>query len=326
MKQIKSCQIIKYKIYMIILLCFSVFSSIGYAFYSKEQKKGEILLDYNFKDHYPTMFKVVKSGDIFLGDGHYIYMFNNLGKILKRFVVPGTAYNGLRFYSLDIDNSNEALCYLGIDKNVVCFNIRDGKKQFEIKNYGNNFKRDDLGAYYTLYQIYDRRNDSIKNKIRIVDKHGLSVDYKTKIDLAADNLEIINAKIISYIIDKKIVCVFPILGKDGINVNFKVNMPSDRSVKIIGFLNKKYVFQYTDYKAKIDSIVAFDINFKIMEKGAIKLNFNDISNGFKEQDNGELLTDFPTGNIYSFGNDRIYLMRNMKTGTHIFNLSSLVNI
>jgi len=286
-----------------------------------------LLLSYNFNRHLPLTFDVSKSSAIIVGDGHCIYKFDASGKLVLRAEVPNTNYASAIFTKLTVDNENENICTVEIAGHIIAFNILSKKVLSDVKIYGSDAKKDLNGNYYSLFQYYQEKKDHVENKLKVVEPNGESYNYNTSIDLGADNFQIINNNIVLYVQNQQSIYFLPAAGKNYGHVTpIKTNLPDDKPVKTLGMVDNKYIFQYFDYNKKEDVINIYDGKMQFVKQATLQFNLNELSGLYRSQDNGDWLSEFPSGNIYMYSNNSVYLMRTTKKGTFIYKLNSLIKI
>ena len=309
------------------LLVFVFFVGINCVEAAINNKIGVVplLLKYTFRTHYPISFKISKSGNIIAGDGHLLFVFDSNGNFKKKVTVPGTQYGPLLFSDFYIDDKNPNICYVSIDRHIVGFDMVNGKEKISLQGYGESVRVDNAGNFYSLYQTYDGKENSVKNKLRVIKRDGTSFDYSINADLLAESLEIVASRIMFYTWESRLFYSMPVVGKEyGKIEQHKLELPLGKPVRFIGIENNKYIFQYFDYKQKKDVLAFFDASFKFLYKQDVKLDEKDIAVGFKNQNTCDCSAQFPSGNIYSFGNNEVFVMRNTNKGTFIYPLKTLV--
>jgi hypothetical protein len=292
-----------------------------------QQLQGGWLLNYNFSRHLPLTFDISKSSALIVGDGHFIYKFDASGKLVLKTEVPNTNYESAIFTDLKLDKESDNICTFALSGHQVTFDILNKKVLADLKIYGNTAKKDANGVYYSLCQHFSEKKNVVENKLKVIEKNGKSYDYATTIDLGADNFQIINNNIVLYVQNEQCVYFLPVVGRNyGRITKIKTDMPDDKPVKMLGMVANKYLFQYFDYKKKKDVLNIYDEKMQLAKQVALEFNAAELSNLYRIQDNGDWLTEFPSGNIYNFSNGGIYFLRTTKKGTFIYKLSSLIKI
>lgn len=286
-----------------------------------------LLLKYHFKNYYPINFKITKTGTVYVGDGHLLYEFDKNGDFKRQIVVPGTSYQGLIFSDFLIDESNQNICYVDIGQQITGVDINTGKKMMNVEGFGDEIRTDNLGNFYNLYQVLDKADNQVKNKLRVIKGNGNSFDYKINRDLHAENLELVNSKIVLYNWDVQTIFLLPLASNSSEPIEqHKLDLPVGIPVRFLGEVQHQYIFQYTDYKKKVDVLAFYDRSFSHLLEKELKFGIKDIASRFKKQNTCDCMMQFPAGNIYSFCNGEIFLMRNANNGTFICNVTSLVKI
>jgi|GEM_PF-2293866 len=286
-----------------------------------------VLLKYNLTQNPPITFYESKSKEIIIGDGHLIYKFSSDGRLLLKFVIPNTNAKGKIFTGITGDYTNDNNCFIEQSTQLLVFDFITRKINSVVNTYGEHAQRDSAGNYYSLYQYFNEKENVVENKMKVISNNGKVFTYDTSIDLGADNFQIIKNDIVMYVPNSRSIFLLPIVGINyGKIKTIKANLPDDKTVRYLGEVNGKNIFQYFDYKKKTDIFCFFDDKMKLIKKQALSLPFEPISEIFKKQDDGDWLTEFPSGNIYSFNNKKIYMMRNTEKGTFIYDLGSLLNL
>lgn len=286
---------------------------------TSESQVNGILLKYNFGKRFPISFIISKSGHYYVNDGYGLFVFSNTGELSKKIILPLKITGDILFQEFLISDDEQTV-YINHDNHILAYDIKANKISSEINSYGTGLQMDSTGTFYMHYQDHDIKTNQIVNRIRVISRLGKGIDYPTKTDVAAESFLVAHSKIFFYTSDNHLIHCLPVISLAGKlkAVHKKINLPYGLPVVMLGSINKDYYFRHSDYDSHSDTISRFNGNFQLVKRSIVKLDYNQLNQEYR---NSDFLTDWPSGNIYSYdGGNGIYFIRNTKKGTYVFNL------
>lgn len=271
----------------------------------------QIGLNYLFSRNYPYSLKLTRKG-IYLGDGDFIYQFDFNGQLLAKINLPNKLISYLDFNVFE--QQNDTYFYVIWNGELSCFDT-NMKIVYQVSGCGDIVRIDNNGVAYSNPQVYNKEKNQVVNKIKVIQRSGLSSEYPTNKDLACLNLEIIDSNIMLHASDGK----FHILPTDPYRADQSIELKGlEERVWFLGKLDSYYIFRTFDFENKRDVIHFYDSGLNLFETQILDEPLKDV---VKEQlEDEDFLMDNPSATIYAYTNNRIYYLRNTNKGTFISEL------
>jgi len=298
------------------------------AFATPQAGKGPvkpITLRHNFIKIPPYHFYVTKKGNIYVEDNSDVLEFTPEGTFKARIKLP--LVKSYFLGSFIISDDEHEIYYFSADRPtaLIGYNLTTHKIFYKSVYKGCTILRTDKnGVFYSMYQDYPNgTGNPVQNLIRVFDKSGRNYAYPTSLNLEASNVEVIGSNLAIFTSDQTFNLLPVINQKNQKPARIKLPGLSSYYGKLLGVINNKYIFCDHSDKTDKDRIDVYDSNFKRLKSYPLDFLFSET---IARDNEGDLHSDFPSGNIYQYdNNNHIYFMRNTMKGTFIYNLEDFLN-
>ena len=262
-----------------------------------------VSLHYNFKEKLPDVFNVIDSS-IYVSNGEAILKFDINGALEYELKIPDSLRDGWLISDFCLSKQGY---YLSI-----------GRKLISISKKGDVFFSKKDGGY--LLREYNNlliRNKDITDEILIQSNDGKNAYIYPRVkNLTPLNFEVINDKIMLYSNDD----YFYKLPLDTTKSAEKYELPmlpKEERVWFLGITNNSYLFKCYDAEIEKDILYTYDEHLNFIKKIIVPLDFKDITTKFTSNSENNYLLEHPSGIIYHYNGEIMYLMRNTKSGVVI---------
>lgn len=283
---------------------------------ANHQKGKAICLDYSSEYDFPRILRFHK-GHIYVGNGLSIFKFDKTGKLLNEYMAPEDMKASFLDF-LPLESTSEESFLITVYE--ALFEFTPSKYKLLVPKFGEKIRNGSSDFLFSPFQKYDSLSGQVTNGLRGFEyRSGKVFEYPSRNDLGTYNVELISRNL--GLISNDIFYVLPLdTTKSIFNHHLDLSTEDTGATWFLGMQNNLYVFRTFNYKEQQDHLHFFDSNLKFLAEAVVDVAVEDLNE--RVQNDSDFRVDSPSGNVYHFESDsqNIYLMRNTKTKTCIYNI------